>query len=71
MGKEKNAPRDDRFTEEMQLEFEEDGEELPNVKLSPEEHKIIAKFCIENDIKIGEFLRRAGIYCATNRIIPD
>ena len=34
MGKEKDAPRDDRFTEEMQLEFEEDGEE------SPEEDKV-------------------------------
>lgn len=43
----------------------------PTVTLSLDEHKKIAKFCIENDIKIGEFLRRAGIYCATNRIIPD
>ena len=43
----------------------------PTVTLSLDEHKKIAKFCIDNDIKIGEFLRRAGIYCATNRIIPD
>ena len=43
----------------------------PNVKLTIDEHKMIAKFCIDNDIKIGEFLRRAGIYCVSNKIIPD
>jgi hypothetical protein len=24
-----------------------------------------------HDIKIGDFLRRAGVYCVSNRIIPD
>ncbi len=43
----------------------------PNVKLSPEEHKMIAKFCIDNDVKIGDFLRRAGVYCVTEGILPD
>ena len=43
----------------------------PNVTLSLNEHKMIAKFCIDNDIKIGDFLRRAGVYCVSNRIIPD
>lgn len=43
----------------------------PTVTLSLDEHKKIAKFCIDNDIKIGEFLRRAGIYCASKKIIPD
>jgi hypothetical protein len=42
----------------------------PNVPLSPEEHKLIAKYCIDNEIKIGDFLRGAGIYCVTNGIIP-
>ncbi len=43
----------------------------PNVTLTPEEHKLIAKFCIDNELKIGEFLKRAGVYCVTKGIIPD
>lgn len=43
----------------------------PNVTLSPEEHKLIAKFCIDNEMKIGDFLRRAGIHCVTKGIIPE
>jgi len=43
----------------------------PNVTLSPDEHKLIAKFCIDNEIKIGDFLRRAGVYCVNNGIIPE
>ena len=43
----------------------------PNVTLTPEEHKLIAKFCIDNEIKIGEFLKRAGVYCVTKGIVPD
>jgi hypothetical protein len=40
----------------------------PNVTLSPEEHKLIAKFCIDNEIKIGDYLRRAGLYCVEKGI---
>jgi hypothetical protein len=43
----------------------------PNVTLTLEEHKKIAKFCIDNEIKIGDFLRRAGVYCVTNGIVPE
>ena len=43
----------------------------PNVTLTPEEHKLIAKFCIDNEIKIGEFLKRAGVYCVSKDIVPD
>ena len=43
----------------------------PTVSLSPEEHKLIAKFCIDNEIKIGDFLRRAGVYCVTKGIVPE
>lgn len=43
----------------------------PNVTLTPVEHKLIAKFCIDNELKIGEFLKRAGVYCVTKGIVPD
>ena len=43
----------------------------PNVTLTTEEHKLIAKFCIDNELKIGEFLKRAGVYCITKGIVPD
>lgn len=42
----------------------------PTVTLTSEEHKLIAKFCIDNDMKIGDFLRRAGVHCVTKGIIP-
>jgi hypothetical protein len=38
------------------------------VSLTNDEHKKIARFCIDNDMKIGEFLRRAGLYCVENGI---
>ena len=43
----------------------------PTVTLSLDEHKKIAKFCIDNEIKIGEFLRRAGVYCVTKGVVPE
>ena len=45
-----------------------DGLKRPTVPLTTDEHKKIARFCIDNDMKIGEFLRRAGLYCVENGI---
>jgi len=40
----------------------------PNIPLTVDEHKMIARFCIDNDMKIGDFLRRAANYCVENKI---
>lgn len=58
-------------TENKMIKNQYSNVKRPNVTLSPEEHKIIAKFCIDNDVKIGDFLRRAGVYCVTEGILPD
>ena len=46
------------------------GLKRPTVVLTKEEHKRIAHFCIENDIKIGEFLKKAALYCVKKNIVP-
>jgi len=43
----------------------------PTVSLTNEEHKAIAHFCIDHDISIGDFLKRAGLYCVKKKIVPD
>ena len=48
-----------------------EGMKRPTVTLSREEQKAIAHFCIDNDISIGEFLKRAGLYCVEKGIVPD
>ena len=40
----------------------------PNISLSVDEHKKIARFCIDNDMKIRDFLRGAALYCVENGI---
>ena len=42
----------------------------PTVKLEPEEHKLIAHYCIDLDEPIGDFLRQAALYCVKNKINP-
>ncbi len=37
--------------------------------LTGDEHKTIVKFCIDHDLKIGEFLLQAGLYCVKKKII--
>ncbi len=40
----------------------------PNVPMTLDEHKRIAKYCIDNEMKIGDFLRQAGLYCLDKKI---
>jgi hypothetical protein len=42
----------------------------PTVTLSPEEHKLIAKFCIDQEITINDFMRRAALHCVNKKIVP-
>lgn len=46
------------------------GLKRPTVTLTKEEHKKIAIYCLENDLKIGDFLKQAGLYCVDKNIIP-
>ena len=63
-----NAPEHTRGRMTKKTESKYDGLKRPTVPLTPDEHKMIARFCIDNDMKIGEFLRRAGLYCVENGI---
>jgi hypothetical protein len=60
-----------KVTEDKKENKQYSNVKRPTVTLTPVEHKLIAKYCIENEIKIGDFLRRAGVYCVTNGIIPE
>ncbi len=42
----------------------------PTVQLSPEEHRRISHFCIDQGVKIGDFLRQAALYCMKHKINP-
>ena len=42
----------------------------PAVAFSNDEHKLIAHFCIEHDLKLGDFLKNAALYCVKNKINP-
>lgn len=42
----------------------------PTVQLSPEEHRRISHYCIDQGIKIGDFLRHAALYCMKHKINP-
>ncbi len=48
--------------------IEETGLKRPSVAFSVDEHKKVAHYCIENDITIGEFLRKSALYCARKDI---
>lgn len=48
-----------------------DGYKRPTVTLIPEEHKLIAKFCIDQDITINDFMRKAALYCVKKKIVPE
>ena len=41
----------------------------PTITLTIEEHKAIEHFRIDLDMKIGEFIREAALYCVRNNII--
>ena len=43
----------------------------PTVKLEPDEHKLVAHYCIDIDMSIGDFLRKAALYCVKNKIDPS
>ncbi|HNR90557.1 MAG TPA: hypothetical protein PKM65_19630 [Spirochaetota bacterium] len=47
-----------------------DGVRRPTVVLSEEEHKELAHYCIDNGIKIGDFLRKSALYCLKHGINP-
>lgn len=48
------------------------GMKRPTVQLTPEEHRKISHYCIDKGIKIGDFLRKAGLYCMKNNInLPE
>lgn len=40
----------------------------PNITLALDEHKKIAKYCIDNEMKIGDFLRQAALHCIDKKI---
>lgn len=42
----------------------------PTITLSGDEHKTIEHFRIDLDMKIGEFIREAALYCVKNNIDP-
>lgn len=42
----------------------------PTVQLTPEEHRKISHYCIDKGIKIGDFLKKAAIYCLKHNINP-
>ncbi len=43
----------------------------PTVRLEPEEHKLVAHYCIDIDMSIGDFLRQAALYCVKHKIDPS
>jgi hypothetical protein len=47
-----------------------DNVKRPTVQFSPEEHRRILHYCIDQEIKIGDFLRQAAIYCMKHKINP-
>jgi len=55
--------------EDNKNQFE--GLKRPTVAMTKDEHKIIAHYCIDNDISIGEFLKSAGLYCVEKGINPS
>ena len=46
-------------------------EKRPTVRLEPEEHKLVAHYCIDIDMSIGDFLRQAALYCVKHKIDPS
>jgi len=48
-----------------------DGYKRPTVTLTPEEHKLIAKFCIDQEITINDFMRLAALHCVNKKIVPE
>jgi len=42
----------------------------PTVQLTPDEHRKLSHYCIDHDIRIGDFLRYAALYCLKNKIDP-
>ena len=43
----------------------------PTVTLAPDEHKLIAHYCIDLDINIGDFMRQAALYCVKHKVKLD
>ena len=43
----------------------------PTVRREPEEHKLVAHYCIDIDMSIGDFLRQAALYCVKHKIDPS
>jgi len=43
----------------------------PTVQLTLDEHRKISHYCIDNGIKIGDFLRTAALYCLKHKINPS
>ncbi|MCP4137486.1 MAG: hypothetical protein GY754_41345 [bacterium] len=43
----------------------------PTLLLTPEQHKRIKLLCVENDIKLQDFLTHAAMYCLEKNILPE
>ena len=59
---------------EMKKENEKNqyqGMKRPSVVFTEEEHKIIAHYCIDNNLKVGDFIKRAALHCAKNKVKID
>lgn len=54
----------------LEKENQYSGVRRPTVVLTEAEHKEIAHYCIEHDLKIGEFLKEAARYCMNRNIVP-
>ena len=57
------------FSGRMNKEISKD--KRPTVRLEPEEHKLVAHYCIDIDMSIGDFLRQAALYCVKHKIDPS
>jgi len=42
-----------------------------SLRMSPEETKALKLFCLQNDLKVQDFLYHAAKYCIKNKIMPD
>jgi hypothetical protein len=68
LNRKRKTPEEESMTKTIDNKYE--GLKRPTVTLSPEEHKLIAKFCIDQEITINDFMRRAALHCVNKKIVP-
>jgi len=50
--------------------MEKEKKKALTLKLSEEDYKSLAKYCIDHDIKHQEFLEFAAMYCVEKNLYP-